>query len=103
MNYHCKVKVILNNAVLILGVESFNLIITAPVINFSSGQVPTRVNSLSHDTKKAIVQTTAGQIEFCKHLFQKGFTLYFFEIFKVTKSKESFLCIDSQPGQTPTW
>ena len=74
MNLRCKVKVILNDTVLILGVESFNIIITRPVFTFSSGQGPTRVNSLTHDTKKALVQTTAGQIEVCKHLFQKGFT-----------------------------
>ena len=59
---------------MILGVESFNLIVTTPVFTFSSGQGPTRVNSLTHDTKKALEQTTAGQIEVCKHLFQKGFT-----------------------------
>ena len=29
--------------------------------------------------------------------------MYFFKIFQVTESKESFLCIDSQPGQTPTY
>ena len=27
---------------------------------------------LTHDTKKALVQTTAGQMEVCKHLFEKG-------------------------------
>ena len=52
---------------------SFNPIITL-VFTFSSGQGPKRVNSLTHDTKKALVQTTSGQIEVCKHLLQKGFT-----------------------------
>ena len=28
---------------------------------------------LTHDTKKALVQTTAGQIAVCKHLFAEGF------------------------------
>ena len=38
-----------------------------------SGHGATRVQCLTHDTKKALVQTTEGMIAVCKHLFTIGF------------------------------
>ena len=38
-----------------------------------SGFGKNRIESLTHDTKKALVQTTAGQMAVCKHLYSKGF------------------------------
>ena len=43
------------------------------VVFLSLGQGKNRVQMLTHDTKKALVQTTAGQISVCRHLFQQGF------------------------------
>lgn len=40
----------------------------------SSGFGKTRIQSLTHDTKKALVQTTNGQYELCKYLFSLGFS-----------------------------
>ena len=41
--------------------------------NASSGQGPKRVKSLTHDTKKALIQTTEGLIAVCNFLFGVGF------------------------------
>lgn len=38
-----------------------------------SGQGATRIQCLTNDTKKALVQTTEGMIALCKHLFTIGF------------------------------
>ena len=38
-----------------------------------SGHGPKRVQCVTHDTKKALVQTTEGLIAICKHLLSVGF------------------------------
>ena len=52
----------------------------------SSGHGDKRVSMLIHDndTEKALVQTTAGQISVCSHLFDVDFEYYVFVTFKVT-------------------
>lgn len=41
--------------------------------NAQSGHGAKRIQMLTHDTKKALLQTTAGQIKVCKYLFELGF------------------------------
>ena len=43
------------------------------MLSSSSGHGDKRVSMLTHDTKKALVQTTAGQLAVCSHLFDLGF------------------------------
>ena len=38
-----------------------------------SGHGPNRIQCLTHDTKKVLVQTTAGLIAVCSYLFSAGF------------------------------
>ena len=38
-----------------------------------SGYGATRIKMLTHDTKKALMQTTAGQMAICTYLFSQGF------------------------------
>lgn len=39
----------------------------------TSGHGANRIQSLTHDTKKALIQTTEGQMAVCRHLFTEGF------------------------------
>ena len=48
-----------------------------------SGHGPKHVQCVTHDTNKALVQTTEGLIAVCKHFFQLVLIMFCFVSYKV--------------------
>ena len=66
--------------------------------NSKSGHGSSRFNCLTHDTKKALVQTMGGMMALCKYLFLKGFQYVLLREIQSDRIEAEFACYRRSKG-----